>query len=216
MAGILYLTMMPFAMFSLGVRFSIPMGGDAAAIAEALASKEGLFRAAIVTWLASQTVFVFLVLTLYRLLRPVNPNRALLMAVLAVAGVPVAFLNELNPFAALLLLDGAGPLSGLPVEQRQAWIPFFLRLHEAGVHIAHVFWGLWLFPFGALVLRSRSLPRLLGVLLIVAGAGYLVDGLTWVMLPDTRVAVTQFTFLGELLLPLWLVVKGVDGPLTAS
>ena len=70
--------------------------------------------------------------------------------------------------------------------------------------------GLWLLPFGSLVYRSGFLPRVLGVLLLVAGAGYLADFLRYVLAPDVNVTLTQFTFIGELLLPLWLVVRGVD------
>jgi hypothetical protein len=86
----------------------------------------------------------------------------------------------------------------------------FLDLHEYGVHIAQVFWGLWLFPLGYLVFKSRFLPRLLGALLMIGCVGYLIDVGIAVLLPDLDVTVSQFTFIGELLLPLWLVIKGVD------
>ena len=70
-------------------------------------ASEGLFRSGIVSWLICQTIFIFLVLVLYKLLTPVNKNHALIMVVLALVAVPIAFINELNQFSALVLLSGA-------------------------------------------------------------------------------------------------------------
>ena len=69
---------------------------------------------------------------------------------------------------------------------------------------------MWLLPLGWLVFKSGFLPRWLGVLLLIAGAGYLFDFLASMALPPGRVAVTTFTFIGELLFPLWLLIKAVD------
>jgi hypothetical protein len=209
-AGILYLGMMPLAIFTLWVRASVGVPGDAAATARNVRASEDWLRVAIVTWLASQTLFIFLLLALHRLLAPVNRSHASLMVVLGLAGVPIAFLNEIFQFAALVLVSGADYLGPLGAAQRDASVMLLLRLHDHGLYIAHVFWGLWLLPLGCLVFRSGFLPRILGTLLILAGAGYLMDFLRYVLLPDVELTVTQFTFIGELLLPLWLVVRGVD------
>jgi hypothetical protein len=209
-AGILYLGMMPLAIFTLWVRASVGVPGDAAATARNVRASEDWLRVAIVTWLASQTLFIFLLLALYKLVAPVNRAHASLMVVLGLAGVPIAFLNEIFQFAALVLVSGADYLEPFGAAQRDASVMLLLRLHDHGLYIAHVFWGLWLLPLGGLVFRSGFLPQILGVLLIVAGAGYLVDFLRYVLVPDVELTVTQFTFIGELLLPLWLVVRGVD------
>jgi hypothetical protein len=207
---VLYLGMMPFAIFTLWVRFSAVVPGDAAATAANVAAANGWFRAAIVSWLVSQTMFIFLLLRLYDLLEPVDNAQARSMVILGLLGVPVAFLNELNQFAALLLTGGAGYLRAFDPAQLHAALLLVLRLHDHGIYIAHVFWGLWLLPFGYLVYRSGFLPRLLGVLVLIAGAGYLADFVRYVLAPDLAITLTQFTFVGELLLPLWLVVRGVD------
>ncbi|MFN2223009.1 MAG: DUF4386 domain-containing protein, partial [Candidatus Promineifilaceae bacterium] len=81
---------------------------------------------------------------------------------------------------------------------------------KAGYLIAQVFFGLWLLPLGYLVYRSGFLPRIVGVLLVVACFGYLVDVITYTLLPSSDVVVSEFTFIGELLLLLWLLVKGVN------
>jgi hypothetical protein len=86
---------------------------------------------------------------------------------------------------------------------------FFLHLHERGMQICHIFWGLWLFPFGYLVFKSEFLPTLLGILLMVAGIGYLVDLTGYLLFPASNFTITPYTFIGALFLPLWLLVKGV-------
>lgn len=209
-AGLLYLAMMPLAVFALWVRFGVVVPGDAAATAAKAAAAEPWLRAAIVSWLASQALFIFLLLKLYALFRPVHVERARLMVALGLAGVPIAFANELNQLAVLLLTSATTDVRAFDPAQVQSAVLFLFRLHDHGIYIAHVFWGLWLLPFGALVFRCGFLPRWLGVLLIVAGAGYLADFLRYMCFPRLEVTVTQFTFVGELLLPLWLVFRGGD------
>jgi hypothetical protein len=209
-AGLLYLLVFPFAIFSLNVRDRLVVHGDPATTASNIVASEGLFRGGIAAWLVSQTIFIFLLLALYKLLKPVNRNVALPMVVLLLVGVPIALINELNQFAALLLLGGADYLTAVEAGQLHAQVMFHLNLHEYGINIAQIFWGLWLLPFGYLVLRSGFLPRILGVLLMIGCFGHLMDVVTAVGFPNFDVTVTQFTSIGEFLFPLWLVVKGVD------
>ena len=132
------------------------------------------------------------------------------MVVLFLVSVPIAMLNMLNQFAALLLLSGADHLTVFTAAQLQALVPLFLDLHEQGVFIAQIFWGLWLFPLGYLVFKSGYIPRILGVLLIIAGIGYLIDSVTFFLFPNFDVTISLFTIWGELLFALWLLFRGVD------
>jgi len=187
--------------------------GDAATKASKIMASESLFRLGIVSTLMTQIVNLLLVLVLYKLLKPVNKNHASLMVIFLLLGVPIAMLNELNRFTALLLLSGADYLTVFTADQLQALAPLFLDLHEHGLTIAGIFWGLWLLPMGYLVFKSDYIPRILGVLLMIGCFGYLVDSATFFLLPDfyaTIRQVTQFTWVGELLLPLWLLIKGVN------
>ena len=169
-----------------------------------ITASEGLFRLGIVGSLVTQLVQVFVVLALYKVLAPVGRNHALLMVIFVLLAVPIAMLNELNHVAVLGLVTGGD--SSLAA----AGLPLFLNLHEHGIMIAHLFWGLWLFPMGYLVFRSGYLPKLIGVLLMIGCFGYLVDSATFFLLSDFGVTVSEFTFVGELLLPLWLVFRGVN------
>jgi hypothetical protein len=202
--------MFPFAIFTIYVRSHVFVPGNAAATAKNIVASEGLFRSGVVSWLIGQTVFILLLLALYKLLKPVNTNHALLMVIFALVGVPIAFINELNQLAALLLLSGAGYLTVFEADQLHAQAMLFLDLHQHGISIAQVFWGLWLLPLGNLVFRSGFLPRILGVLLMIGGFGYLIDSVTFVLFPNFDATISQFTFIGELLLPLWLLIKGVN------
>jgi hypothetical protein len=211
LAGILYLLLIPFSAFGLlYVPSKLIVPGDAATTASNIVAAEALFRSAIVSHLIGQTIFILLPLVLYKLLKPVNKNHAVLMVVLVLVSVPITFINELNHFAALILLSGADYLSVFSVDQLHAQMMLFLELHEHGITIALIFWGLWLFPLGYLVFKSGFLPKILGVLLMIGCIGYLIDALTTMLFSDFDMTVSQFTFVGELLFPLWLVFKGVN------
>lgn len=209
LAGVLYLLMGPFAVFSLKVRFSAFEHADAAQTVANIMAAPGQYLAAIVTWLISQTLSIFLVVALYQLLRPVSRAQALLMAALALVGIPISMLNEINQFAVLLWLDDSLMATTFDPAQVQSNVMFFLHLHERGMMICHIFWGLWLLPFGYLVFKSEFLPKFLGILLLLSGIGYLADLTIYLAFPDSDTLVTPYTFIGELLLPLWLVIKGV-------
>ncbi len=202
-AGYLYLMLFPLGIFGIiYVPSSLIVLGDAATTASNIMANELLYRLSIVTALTLQIVYIFLALALYKLLNPVDKNNAVLMVILVLVAAPIAMLNELNHVAVLLVLSGSDFLTTFSLDQVQASVPLFLNLHEHGVFIAQIFWGLWLFPMGYLIFKSNFLPKALGILMIIGGFGYLVDSFVYFIFPDFDVTVSEFTFLGELLLPL--------------
>jgi hypothetical protein len=208
-AGLLYLIanlFAPFTLLYLPSRFIVR--GDAAATANNIMASESLFRFGITLNLFTFIGQIFLVLALYQLLKVVDKNMASLMVIFSLAAVPIAMLNELNSLAVLLLLSGADYLNVFTTEQLRALVYFFLRLHTQGLDIAQIFWGLWLFPMGYLVYRSGFLPRILGVLLIIACFGYVIQSFAAFL--GYNVSLIFFTSWGELLLLLWLLIKGVN------
>ena len=209
-AGLLYLVMGIIGAFSiLYVPSTLIVPGDAAATVNNIMASESLFRSGIVSGLLTQMIFILLVLVLYQLLKPVNKNHALLMVIFVLVGVPIAMLNELNQFATLLLLSGADYLTAFETDQLQTQVLLFLNLHDYGVLIAQIFWGLWLLPLGLLVFKSGFLPRFLGILLMIGCFGYVIDSFALILFPSFK-PIARFTFIGELLLPLWLLIKGVN------
>jgi hypothetical protein len=185
--------------------------GNATATASNITSNETLFRLGIAAQLISQAGFIFVALALYELLKGVNRRHASLMVTLVVVQIPIAFLNELNSIAALLLVRGADFLSIFEKPQRDALAMLFLNLHFHGFVVDEIFWGLWLFPLALLVYRSRFLPRFLGFWLAIDGFAYVILSLTGVVLPqyyDKVFTYSQPAAFGELAFMLWLVIKG--------
>ena len=208
-AGFLYLfanLFAPFTLLYLPSRFIV--SGDAAGTASNITTSESLFRLGIVLNLFTFIGNIFLALALYQLLKVVNKNMASLMVIFSLIGVSIAMLNELTQLAVLQLLNGADYLKVFPAEQLQALAYLFLRLHTQGVNISQIFWGLWLFPMGYLVFKSGFLPRIIGVLLIIACFGYVIQSFAAFL--GYNLSIIFFTGWGELLLLLWLLIKGVN------
>jgi hypothetical protein len=202
-AGSLYLLLIPLGV--LGIMYvpaTLFVSGDVASTISNIVANELLFRLSIVSAFLVQLVSVFVVVSLYKLLKPVNHKHAFLMALFLLLAVPITMINELFHVAVLVLLKSAEPSHSL--------VSLFLELHEHGIFVSQIFWGLWLFPMGYLVFRSGFLPKFLGVLLMIGCVGYLIDSITHFLFPDFGLTFSEFTFIGELLLPLWLVIKGVD------
>jgi predicted transporter len=110
-----------------------------------------------------------------------------------------------------MLLSGADFLSVFDKHQLDALAMVFLRLHSNGMVVVSSFWGLWLFPFGYLVIKSGFIPRLFGVLLMIAGTAYLIGCVTALLLPAHSHTVSQLMLpleAGELPIILWLLIKG--------
>jgi hypothetical protein len=215
-AGLLYVVVSIFGFFAMGyVPGKLIVHGNAAAMASNIAANETLFRLGIAAQLIGMAGFIFVALALYDLLKGVNRRHASLMVTLIVVSIPIAFLNELNSIAALVLVRGADFLSLFEKPQRDALAMLFLNLHGQGLVVAEIFWGLWLFPLALLVYRSRFLPRFLGVWLALAGFSWVILSLSGVLLPqyyDKVFAFTQPAFFGEIAFMLWLVIKGAKPP----
>lgn len=208
-AGFLYLMAnlpAPFVLVYLPSRLIVR--GDAAATASNIMASESLFHFGIVGILYISIASIFLVLALYQLLKVVNKNMASLMVIFALAAVPIAMLNEVNNLAVLQLLSGADYLKVFTTGQLQALVYLFLRLHNQGFNIAQIFWGLWLFPMGYLVFKSGFLPRILGILLMIGCFGYVIQSFAAFL--GYNLSIIFFTGWGELLLLLWLLIKGVN------
>jgi len=212
-AGILYIIMAVFQIFSMMVvdtKFYVP--GDAVATVSNILASEWLFRLDVVSNLVGQILFLFLVHALYELFKSVDKGQARLMVILVVASVPVAFLNTLNQYAPILLLSGAGHLSAFNPAQLQTLSMVFLDMYEHGIMIAEIFWGLWLIPLGILVYKSRFVPKVLGVLLIVGCFGHLISFLSIFLFPGYSTILTPIgdtVMLAELPIFFWLLIKGV-------
>ncbi|PYL63669.1 MAG: DUF4386 domain-containing protein [Verrucomicrobia bacterium] len=216
-AGLLYLLASIIGFFCLAyVPGKLIVSGDATATANRIRASETLLRLGIASELIAFTIFIFVVLALYRLFKAVSEKHAVAMATLLLISIPISLLNLLNEIAALVLVSGASFLSAFEKGQLDALAYMFLRLHGQGFIVAQIFWGLWLFPFGILVIRSGFIPRFLGYLLFIAASGYLASSFTSLLLPSYRHLVDQFAMVleaGELPIIFWLLIWGAKVPL---
>lgn len=216
LAGLLYLVSSlpaPFALIYVPGKLFVE--GDPAATAERLRTMAGLARAGIVASLVSGILFLFVPIVLYRLFKPVSESAALAMLITITISFPISFHAVVDQIAALNLAGVAGssfgalPAIGQP--QRDALAYVALRMHHQELMVAEIFWGLWLFPFGICVMRSGFIPRVLGVLLMIAGCGYLADSFAELALPrfvEATTRITGFTNFCELPIILWLLIWG--------
>ena len=187
------------------------VSGNPAATIDNLRASESLVRIGIGSELFHQVIGVFLVLALYRLFKAVNEKYAVLLVVFSLLGLPIVFLNVLNEIAALVLVSGADFLWAFDKRQLDALAYLFVRLHSQGISVAAIFWGLWLFPFGILVIRSGFIPRFLGVLLFIAGFAYLASSFTTLVLTRYAPFVGKFAMIlmaAELPIMFWLLIWG--------
>jgi len=211
-AGVLYLVLSIVAMFSffyLRPRFVI--SGDAAATASNIVAHEQLYRTGILLDLVGQLVFIVVVLELYRLFKDVDRTQARLMLALVGTGIAVQVATQALNVAPLILLGGADYLSAFTRPQLEALAYESLTLFGKQGDLLTAFWGVWLFPFAYLTIKSGFLPKFLGVLLILSGVAYIVTCATAIVFPAAVATVTKVMmpfYFGEFIVVLWLAFVG--------
>jgi uncharacterized membrane protein YwzB len=214
-AGALYLL---FSIVAIMGEFVIPSAmvpGDPAATARNITSAETLYRVDLLVGFVTLLMFAFLVVNLHRLFQDVDGEQSMLMVVLVSIGIAVSLANMFHKFTPLVLLGSADYMSVFPRSQIEAMALNALRQHSQGAAVSTTFWGLWLFPFGLLVIRSGFIPRIFGFLLIVAGIAYLTSSVTSLVLPEYRSTVSRAMmplYFGEVPIIFWLLFKGARSP----
>lgn len=213
LAGLLYLIFGIAGAYGLMYFPSHPvLGGESLATIKAILNNEFSFRTKIVSHLASAILFIPLVLILYKLLKQVSEHQARLMAAFVLVQVPIVFLLEAIDITALMIVKGE-LMNTVATDVAQDLAITFLKARNYGILVLEMFWGLWLIPFGLLVYKSGFIPRILGILLILGGIAYLVESLTILLFPDSRMLVSKFAFAfyyaAEISIILWLLIFGV-------
>ncbi len=209
-AGALYLIIFCFGIFAeLFIRQNLIIPGDVVATTHNILASESLFRLSLLIDLIRYIFLILLPLILYRLLKPVNQNIALVMVVLALISIPISMLNMLNYFAVLVLLNAAGSQAALEANQLLAQVTFFLDMYGYGAYLSQ-FLGLWLLPLGYLVFKSGFLPKILGIILMIGCLGYLIDAVSFLLFSNSMETLSLLAFIGELVFALWLLIKGLN------
>ncbi len=177
------------------------------------------FRIGFVINLFSVVFFLIAAWALYILLKPVNKDLALLFLLFNVAGFAVWLFSSLCLFASLVILNGPEAIKAYQPDQLQALAVFFFGLYKTGGVIAQVPYGVWLFPLGYLVLKSKFLPKVLGMLLIADGICQFIYVCQRLILPDLifiAYPCLVISFIAEVSLALWLAIKSVKPSLSVN
>lgn len=186
--------------------------GTAAEVYQAMMTNEGSFRLALVVALISGFLFLMVAWGLYVLLRPVNRNLALLFLVLNAVGVAITGASMLPLVSALLQGDTASHMQAYSAGQLEGLAYLSINTYKVGFVTAQLFFATWLFPLGYLVYKSGFLPRFLGALLVLDGIAVMIWFVQALLLPDypaIRTPGLVVSFIAEVGLALWLLVKGV-------
>jgi hypothetical protein len=187
--------------------------GDAPPVYQAILTDAGAFRLGLVIALISGFLFLMAAWGLYVLLRPVNKHLALLFLLLNAVGVAIQGASFLWLVSAMLQGDAASHMQAYSAAQLEGLAYLSINVYKMGWVTAQLFFGMWLFPLGYLVYKSKSLPRFLGILLMLDGIGVLIWFHQALLLPDYRAISlpgVAVSFVAELGLALWLLVKGVE------
>jgi hypothetical protein len=218
-AGVLYLLVAIFSGFAFGyVLAKVYVPGDAATTAGNVVANSGLVRMGVVADLFQATVWVFLAMTLYILLKPVHQSAARAMVLLVAVGAAIVCLNDVFQFESVRVATDGSYAVALGAAGSSALVLLLLQIHHYGFLAAQIFFGLWLVPLGYLAYKSAMFPKALGVALIVGGACYLVGLLAVFLMPDfdfgekINVFVTIPSAIAEISMVLYLLVIGVKTP----
>jgi len=198
----------PLAHF--GVLENLVVSGDAATTVGNIVADEGLFRLAIASLLAVTFLDIVVAWSLYVLMKPVHPTLAILVGWLRLAA-PAVFAVALANLLDVANLLGSAESSALSPDQLGAQVMASIASFDSGWDMSLAIFGLHLVGLGYLLFKSVDFPRFLGVLVVVAGAGYLADTFARILVPDFEFTFSWITFVGEALLIFWLLWRALRG-----
>jgi len=212
--GLLYLVIIICGMFTeMFVRATLIVPGEAGATVSNILSNLMLFRMGFVSDLTMVIADVTVALTFYILLKPVHNGLALLAALFRLTQSSILGINLLNHFNAIILLSDNTYQELLGNNALQAQVMFYLSAQSYGYLIALVFFAFSCIILGYLMYQSPLFPSIFGVLLPMAGLGYLIDSFTNFLYPEyasvTEYLVVISALVAEVALCLYLIVKGV-------
>jgi hypothetical protein len=208
--GVFYLVTILTGVFAQGfVSRTLVVDGDAAATAANLLAHKSLFQLGFAVYLVEMACQIAMTALFYDLLKPAGRSVSLVAAFLGLAGSVIKTFSRVFFIVPLFVLGGAHYLSVFSAEQLQALALLFLKVNDRGAGVALVFFGFYALLTGYLIIRSTFLPRILGVLSVVGGLGWL----SFLYLPLAHHAfpyVAVFALLGAAALIVWLLVFGVN------
>ena len=212
MAGLLYLAYIVIFAVSSVIQGRPIAWGNTAATASNIVAAQGLFRLGVVMELIAALLFLLAAWALFVLFKPVNRDIALLFLLLNLVGVAIECAATLIHFSALMVYQDSASMAAFKPEQLQTLGWLLLKVSSGGGMVDVLFYGAWLFPLGYLVIKSRLLPKVFGVLLILDGVCLMICCVQLWFLPAYQkwtYPLFPVMFIAECGLGLWLAIMGV-------
>lgn len=213
--GILYLLIAVFGGYSMGYAPSVLVAAnDAAQTTQNFALMTGTVRLSIIG-----DMFVFLAelgatAMLYLMFKPTNAALSLVAALARLTMTILMGVNLMLKLSTITLATGTGPLVAFDVAQRDALVMLLVQMHQDGVYIWGLFFGVHLVILGWLVIASRAFPRTLGILLMIGAFGYILEAVTVILIPGASAlmmiknVLLGVAVIGELSFAIWLLARG--------
>ena len=212
-AGIFYVLFAITGVFSFYVESKI-FADDPLTTANNILSSEYLFRLGIVSEMLMATCWILVAVFLYGLFRNVNKTLAILMVGSVLTSGAIIFIKDAQHLGALLVMkNSTGYLAGFESSQLNALVMLYLDIAKHSMYANFIFFGLWLFPFAYLILKSGFFPKTISkiwcTLVLIAGLAHIIDFLTYFLFPDLHFDLAKRTFPADLFSTFWLLFKGV-------
>ena len=219
--GIFYLVIF-FANFFvfMFVSGSLNVPGDATATAANILASESLYRSGVVSYLIVFLSEIGATILLYKLLQRVNKTLAMMMLATRLMQAAVHAVNLINFIFPLILLNGGDYLMTFTSAQINSLVLLFTDAHYYGVLVSEAFFAVSLFLLGYLVYKSELFPGILGIMLAIAGAFYVLDSFGIFLMPQHKALFANLiiapAIIAELSFTLWLLIKGIRSPKVES
>jgi hypothetical protein len=197
-AGLGLLLMIAASIFAEVVRTNLMVTGDATATVRNIVEHGMLFRASILGYLVVIVLDIVVAWALYIFFKPANPSLSLLAGWLRIVYAAIFTTSVFHLLTATELLKTSDPTQ----------VMLALNAFSDSWKVSLLFFGLHLGVLGYVALKSTYVPKFLGILLMVAGVGYGIDSIGRILIPDYHITLAIVTFIGELLLMVWLLIQG--------
>ncbi len=210
-AGLLYLLQIPLGVFGIiyAPKFLINQGSLSQTVNN-FSSNEFAFRLSIVSAILCAFATIATAVYISKVLKIVNHKIAKWIVIFTLILTPITIINELNNVAILILIDKTKNTFVFSKNETEALLHLFLKLHEYGIKLIDIFFGLWLLPMGYLVIKSKYIPKIIGYLLIITCIGYLIDFINFFLFPSINITISEYTWIGEVLMVFFLIIVGVN------
>lgn len=211
-AGMVYYLVIIFGLASQMIRSNITENLEGISLMDSIASNLMLYRVGFFLEMLMILSFLFLPLAFYKLLKKVDQRAAKLMVLFVIVSVPIHCLNRLSQFAPILLINQPRYLELFGPQGLEGMVELFADLNSTGYRIAQIFFGLWLFPLGHMVYKSKFLPKFWGIMLMLGCVGHLIEVSLHFLAPNLLMLSypgLAISVVAELGFPTWLLIRGI-------